>query len=472
MAESLKTIALDLIEFDERNLRSEPTLDIHELADSIAFIGLLEPPVVTKHGDLFKLVAGERRVRACELLVQDGRWNADASIKCIVRTGLSDEQRMAAIIIENMQRVDLTPTEQSNGVIALAVEHGWGEKQIAEALGATQQWVKDRVNIHGLPEHIKAVIGQPGMTVTTAGQLAALPADRLARLTKDDKVPTAYDVENAVSKLKSQQAADKMFAKLRKAGYIVVTEAELKRLMKADISDLDGDDMLIKTKIADATEIKRNYWEKLTVTSIAYQSILNIGRELEADRLTKTDLYVLARNGGYPEWKLGTVCPAPGAENPNTELTEAEAEYERIEEHNNALREEHHTACKLAEARYIEQAKPAEMISIILMSTVNVMRQGFRSFERTAGALDRLGLEHDAVDIDTELSVRQLNHEANFDRLHAYATKNSANLARAAAVIEMVVGHTTFPVDYPGEPDYLEHADEEGYDPFDEGTAA
>ena len=76
---------------------------LQELADSIAKHGIIQPMVVTKEGNKFQLIAGERRLKASELLKMK-------EVPVIVREA-SDRDKFEMSIIENIQRHDLDPLE-------------------------------------------------------------------------------------------------------------------------------------------------------------------------------------------------------------------------------------------------------------------------------------------------------------------------------------------------------------------------
>ena len=98
---------------------------IEELANSIKEHGIIQPIVVRKHKNGYEIVAGERRWRAAmkaELAV----------VPCLIRE-LNDEQNMLIAIIENMQREDLNPIEEAEGL-----------QQMMGNFGLTQEQVKER----------------------------------------------------------------------------------------------------------------------------------------------------------------------------------------------------------------------------------------------------------------------------------------------------------------------------------------
>jgi ParB family chromosome partitioning protein len=77
--------------------------ELTELAASIREHGVLQPVIVRRRGDVFQLIAGERRLRACQML-------ALATIPALVRDA-DDSQLLELALIENIQREDLNPME-------------------------------------------------------------------------------------------------------------------------------------------------------------------------------------------------------------------------------------------------------------------------------------------------------------------------------------------------------------------------
>lgn len=106
------------IHFDEGGLA--------ELADSIDKHGLIEPIIVRKVGDRFELVAGERRLRAHQLLNKE-------TIKSVVRE-MSDETSEIAALVENIERSDLDPIEVGLHVKRIMQKRGITAKDVAELL--------------------------------------------------------------------------------------------------------------------------------------------------------------------------------------------------------------------------------------------------------------------------------------------------------------------------------------------------
>src|SRR6266545_4018686 len=102
---------------------------IQALADDIAEHGLIQPPTVRPlpDGRRFQLVAGERRIRALDLL----GWPL---IPCVVRN-LSDAKAYGMMLSENTHREDVDPIDRALGYRRGMDEFGWTKAQIAEEAG-------------------------------------------------------------------------------------------------------------------------------------------------------------------------------------------------------------------------------------------------------------------------------------------------------------------------------------------------
>ena len=99
---------------------------IEQLADSIKRFGVLQPIVVTPHGDNFYIVAGERRWRASQRA-------SLKTIPAIVRT-TEELERLEIALVENVQRVDLAPLEQAMSIERLHEQFNMTYDAIAQRL--------------------------------------------------------------------------------------------------------------------------------------------------------------------------------------------------------------------------------------------------------------------------------------------------------------------------------------------------
>jgi ParB family chromosome partitioning protein len=136
-----------------------------ELVASIQAHGLLQPVVVRRKGRRFQLIAGHRRLEAMRRL---GWTDAPA----IVRTASSDDA-FILLLVENLQRSDLRPAEESAALEALVRERGWSTHQVAAAIGRSQAYVSKRLRVFEDPLLAPAVLANQ-LSVSAAEELLTL----------------------------------------------------------------------------------------------------------------------------------------------------------------------------------------------------------------------------------------------------------------------------------------------------------
>lgn len=145
--------------FDEEKLQ--------ELAASIKEFGVVQPVVVRKKGSNYELVAGERRLRAAGLA---GLTKVPAIVK-----DYDDAKMMEIALIENIQRHDLNPIEEAQGLRRLMQEFKLTQEQTAEKVGRSRSAVTNILRLLNLPEQVQAHIINGVLTMGQAKQLLGLP---------------------------------------------------------------------------------------------------------------------------------------------------------------------------------------------------------------------------------------------------------------------------------------------------------
>ncbi len=121
--------------------------DLSELIASIAEKGILEPLVVRQVGDRFQIVAGERRYQAS---VQVGLRELPVVIRDV------DETEMLELaLIENLQRKDLTPFEESEALEGLAARCGYTHEDLARRLGKSRTSVTESLTLNAMPHAVR-----------------------------------------------------------------------------------------------------------------------------------------------------------------------------------------------------------------------------------------------------------------------------------------------------------------------------
>ena len=145
--------------FDEEKLQ--------ELAASIKEFGVVQPVVVRKKGRSYELVAGERRLRAAGLA---GLTKVPAIVK-----DYDDAKMMEIALIENIQRHDLNPIEEAQGLRRLMQEFKLTQEQTAEKVGRSRSAVTNILRLLNLPERVQKQIINGVLTMGQAKQLLGLP---------------------------------------------------------------------------------------------------------------------------------------------------------------------------------------------------------------------------------------------------------------------------------------------------------
>ncbi len=121
--------------------------DLAELTASIKEKGVLEPLLVRRAGLRFQVIAGERRYRAA---LEAGL----AELPCVVRES-SDAETMEIALIENLQRKDLTPFEEADGLQALVETFSYTHDDLAEKLGKSRSTITESLSLSAMPEDVR-----------------------------------------------------------------------------------------------------------------------------------------------------------------------------------------------------------------------------------------------------------------------------------------------------------------------------
>jgi len=159
---------------------------LEDLTRSIKDQGVLQPVLVRPLRDVdgfdFEIVAGERRWRASRLA-------GLTEIPALVRE-VDDEQSLALALIENLQREDLNPIEQANGLRQLVERFGLKQDDLAGRVGKSRSAVANTLRLLQLPEDVQKEIGSGAVSAGHARALLSMNDDQarlelLARIKQD-----------------------------------------------------------------------------------------------------------------------------------------------------------------------------------------------------------------------------------------------------------------------------------------------
>ena len=141
---------------------------LQELADSIKAQGVIQPVIVREHGlSQYELIAGERRWRASQLA---GLTEIPVVIKSI-----GDEAALAMGLIENIQRENLNPIEEAQGLKRLVDEFGLTHETVAKAVGRSRSAVSNSLRLLALPEPVQEMLFLRQLEMGHARALLSLP---------------------------------------------------------------------------------------------------------------------------------------------------------------------------------------------------------------------------------------------------------------------------------------------------------
>jgi ParB family chromosome partitioning protein len=138
-----------------------------ELTESIKVQGVLQPVLVRKDGDGYKLIAGERRWRAAQAA-------GLKEVPALVRE-VSEAQAFELALVENLQRTDLNPIEEAEGYQRLADEFKLTQEQISQRVGKDRSTVANALRLLALPNDVKGMVADGSLSMGHARALLGVP---------------------------------------------------------------------------------------------------------------------------------------------------------------------------------------------------------------------------------------------------------------------------------------------------------
>ena len=175
---------------------------LDDLADSIKQHGLIQPIIVRQEGNIYRIVAGERRWRAARIAGLN-------KIPVIVRS-LTDREIHEIALIENIQREDLNPIEEAEAYRKLVVEYNLTQEELAGIVGnKSRSEIANRMRLLNLEQSVKDMMIDGSITPGQARPLLSLPSDIQAAVAQTiiEKGLNARQVEDLVKKISSGAAA-------------------------------------------------------------------------------------------------------------------------------------------------------------------------------------------------------------------------------------------------------------------------
>ncbi len=206
---------------------------LKELADSIAVNGLLQPIVVSSENNEYKIIAGERRYRACKML-------GLTQIPVIVKD-IEDNVILELALIENIQREELTSIEEAEAYLKLMQDFGYTQEDISNNVGKSRSHIGNLLRLNKLPEIVKNYINEEKLSMGHARCLIG----------QDDAIELAGKI--IANDLSVRQTED--LIKRRKQDKVIDSEKEIKQ---------DDDLIILSQALSDKYGVKvviENSWK-------------------------------------------------------------------------------------------------------------------------------------------------------------------------------------------------------------------
>jgi ParB family chromosome partitioning protein len=175
-------VELSLDEIRPNPIQPRKSIDrdkLAELSESIKVHGLISPILVRKFNTKYEIIAGERRFHACKL--------AGIERVPVIVKDVSDDDSFRLSLIENLQREDLNPMEETEAYYTLKEQFGLTHQEIAESVMKDRSTVTNALRLIGLPEEMKSALREGTITPGHARAILMLDTEE-ARLSLFNKI--------------------------------------------------------------------------------------------------------------------------------------------------------------------------------------------------------------------------------------------------------------------------------------------
>ena len=190
-----------------------------------------KPILVTKEGKYYRLISGERRLRACRHLKKK-------SIPCVIKS-VSPEKVQALSLIENIQREQLDPIEEALAYRSILDSHSLTQDKLAEQVGKNRSTIANKVRLLNLPLNAQTYIADGKLTEGQARPLLGIRdeikcAQMIEKIRRENL--NARQIEELVKKVNEPQVIRKKTSKKSKQpGEIKALENKIEQRLKTRV---------------------------------------------------------------------------------------------------------------------------------------------------------------------------------------------------------------------------------------------
>lgn len=213
--QEVKNIPIYQIENDRNQPRkSFDKTSLEELADSIRRVGMIQPIIVRRDGECYRIIAGERRWRAAHIA-------GLKEIPAVIREEADDLTVSEMALIENIQREDLNPVEEAKAYRRLNEEYGLSVSSIAERMGKSSSAISNSLRLLKLNEEVLTDLSEGSLSEGHARAILSVEDEEmqkaLAKRVKKEhlSVRETEKEARALKKGKTRRAGEKPKKSLR-----------------------------------------------------------------------------------------------------------------------------------------------------------------------------------------------------------------------------------------------------------------
>lgn len=202
---------------------------IEDLAQSIKEKGVIQPLLVRRKGDYFELIAGERRLRASNLLKLN-------ELPIIVKD-VEDKDSLELALIENIQRQSLNPIEEAHAYQYLIDKFEVTQEKISEVLGKARASVTNTLRLLKLPQEVQAEIKKGNLSFAHGKVLLEIEDVNLQRRLAQEAVAKGFSVKELEAMIKSRhfRPAKRRMGQAVREPAIAALEEELQHILATKV---------------------------------------------------------------------------------------------------------------------------------------------------------------------------------------------------------------------------------------------
>ena len=208
---------------------------LQELSDSIKEHGVFQPIIIKKSIKGYEIIAGERRVKASQMAGLD-------EIPAIIRD-FTDEEMMEIALLENLQRENLNPIEESRAYKKLIETLNITQEELAKRLGKSRSYITNMIGLQTLPAPIQDMISDNKMSMGHARVLSKLENENQQKELADKIIEDGMSVRELENLTKSSDEYERTH-KIRKH---VNTQTNEYQYLEDELCDKLGTKVKIKS---------------------------------------------------------------------------------------------------------------------------------------------------------------------------------------------------------------------------------